>query len=293
MRLTARIALVGTISLLTCPASAQQAQPQDPRASEIVVTGTRDEQVRDFVRILTPPQTRSIPRLIDEFCPVAVGLLAQQNEAVSARLRQVAAAVKVKVAAPDCVPNALVVVTRDKGKFIRALAGQRPESFGPMTPRTIRRLARSEGPAAAWHLIGPTDSSGIPLRWDEVLQAYVNDSSEAGSRIHSTGYLAFDASVVVVETESLAGLTATQLADYAAMRLLAKVHPDRLPAPSPPTILTVLEAPMGSAIPITLTKWDLGLLRGLYTGSSRTLIAGAQRSQIVRQIKEDLEQEER
>jgi len=289
MRLTARIVSIAAISLLSWPASAQQTQPRDPRSSEIVVTGTRDEQVRDFVRILTPPNTRSIPRLIDEFCPVAVGLLPQQNQAVSARLRQVAAAVKVKVAAPDCVPNALVVVTKDKGKFIRALARRRPETIN-LPPHTIRRLASSAGPAAAWHMIGPTDSSGIPLRYDEVLGAYINDTSEAGSRIHSSGYLGFDASVVVVEGGALAGLTATQLADYAAMRLLAKVHPDRLPAPSPPTILTVLEAPMGSEIPITLTKWDLGLLRGLYSGSSRTLIAGAQRSQIVRQIKEDLEQ---
>jgi hypothetical protein len=78
------------------------------------------------------------------------------------------------------------------------------------------------------------------------------------------------------------------LADYAAMRLFARLNPAKLPAPSPPTILSVLEAPMGSEVPITMTEWDVGLLRGLYASSSN-LRASGQRSQISQQVIKELE----
>jgi hypothetical protein len=291
MRFIGRAAMIVTSSLLGLPAAAQQQPPQlDESGSEIVITGerVREEQVRDFVSILTPPRGASIPRFIDQICPVTVGLSQAQNAKVTARLRQVAAAVNLNVGAPGCAPNALLIVTRDKQAFIQALARQRPHSFGTMTALQIRRLARSPGPAAAWQLSGPVDSDGVPLRYDESLGMYVNDTSQAASRIRSTSQEGFDGSAVVVESGALDGLTLTQLADYAAMRLFARLNPAKLPAPAPPTILSVLEAPMGSEVPITMTEWDVGLLRGLYATSSN-LRASGQRSQISQQVIKELE----
>ena len=176
----------------------------------------------------------------------------------------------------------------DKRAFIDTLAEKRPESFGSMSSQQIRRLARARGPAAAWQLSGPVDESGSPLVFDEALGAYRNDTMQAASRIRSAGGVGFDATAVVVEARALEGLTATQLADYAAMRLFAKLDPARLPSPPPRTILAILEAPMGSALPVTLTQWDLGFLRGLYSAPAG-LSASGQRSEIVREVNKQLD----
>jgi hypothetical protein len=261
------------------PAAAQERQPE-AEAPDAVVTGQRDreEQVRDFVKALTPPAgAGSIPRFIEEVCPVAVGLAPAPAERVAARLREVSQAIGLKVAGRNCHPNAFVIVTADKRAFIDTLAEKRPESFGSMSSQQIRRLARARGPAAAWQLSGPVDESGSPLVFDEALGAYRNDTMQAASRIRSAGGVGFDATAVVVEARALEGLTATQLADYAAMRLFAKLDPARLPSPPPRTILAILEAPMGSALPVTLTQWDLGFLRGLYSAPAG-LYASAPRS---------------
>jgi hypothetical protein len=132
---------------------------------------------------------------------------------------------------------------------------------------------------------GPIDRDGRPLHQENGIP--VNRTTDAASRIRSPSAQGFDASALVVERAALPGLTTTQLADYAAMRLLAKLDPARLPANSPPTILKVLEAPMDSEVPITLTQWDLGLLRGLYT-SSLSLNGSGQRSEIVREIAKEV-----
>ena len=288
MRLTARSALASAALLLSSPAFAQE---PPPASSEIVVTGTREreQQVRDFVAALTPaPRTGTIPRFIDEVCPRVVGLVPAQNEAVAERLRTVAVAAGLPVAGNGCAPNMFVIVTRDKRAFIERLASRRPESFAMMTALQIRRLARSPGPAAAWQLEGLVNNHGIPLVFDADLNAFRNQTFEAASRIRTPTRTAFDAAVLVVETASLDGLTPIQLGDYAAMRLFAKVDPERLPASAPPTILNVLTAPMGSPVPITMTNWDLAFLRGLYGVAPDVYVSG-QRSDMARRIGQELD----
>jgi hypothetical protein len=290
MHLMARAAIIATSVLLASPAVGQQQQP-DESASEIVVTGARvrAEQVRDFVSVLGPPGADSIPRFIDQVCPVTVGLTPAQGEAVNARLRRVAEAIGLNVAGPKCAPNAIVIVTGDKRAFIELLARRRRHSFGAMSSSEIRRLARSPGPAAAWQLMGPVDRDGVPLQFDHAAGVYINRTTDPPSRLNSVSPQAFDASAMVIEAGALAVLTPNQLADYAAMRLFARLDPARLPVPAPPTILNILEAPPGSAVPLTLTKWDFGLLRGLYA-SSFALRASGQRSQIARQVTRQLDE---
>jgi hypothetical protein len=67
------------------------------------------------------------------------------------------------------------------------------------------------------------------------------------------------------------------------MRALARTDPGRLPASAPPTILRVLDAAAESEVPLSLTRWDLGFLRGLYA-SRANLNATAQRGEIVRAV---------
>lgn len=239
MRRLFRSAILFAALLPAAPAIAQEAS--DPPSAEIVVTGTREreEQVRAFVQALTPAPGGSIPRFIfDSVCPAVSGLVPAQKEAVTTRLRDVIAAVGVPLGPRGCVPNIFVIATPDKRAFIELLAKRRAYSFGAMTAREIRRLARAPGPTAAWQLEGPVDSSGVPARFDEQLGVFVNRTTEASSRVTTVGRRGFDAAALVVETGALNGLTTVQLADYAAMRLLVKLDPARLPAGAPSTILT-------------------------------------------------------
>jgi hypothetical protein len=282
-------AALGSAALFFCAAAlGQQPAPKEEPSGEIVVTGQRDrdEQVQDFVRALTPAPSGAIARFVDEVCPATVGLAPEANEKVNARIRRIAAAIDLRVAKAGCEPNALIIVTPNKQALIERLVKERPGFFGALSLRQIRSLAKSSGPAAAWQLGGPIDEGGAPLATAQGI--YVNRTIESQSRLKNPIRRGFDASAVVVETAALEGLTATQLADYAMMRLFAELDPARLPAPAPVTILNVLTAPPGTAVPITLTQWDLGLLRGLYA-SSPDLHTTSQRSEIAREVRKELE----
>jgi hypothetical protein len=284
------------------PAAAQDA-PNGADQTEIVVTGEALEQrVREFVGALTrvPPRGQ-LSRFEWEACPMVIGLSESRNAAVVSRMRQVAKAVEMPLGGTGCTPNILVAVKRDKRAFIQALSRNVPALFEGMS-RSERRRILAEPRASAWHVQGPPlDADGRPLMLigiqDPITkvaspgEVYMGSSTRSGSRIDVPSRLHFGSAVVIVEADALDGLTTTQLADYAAMRAFAKTDPAQLPPSPPPTILSVLDVPMGGAVPITLTRWDLGFLRGLY-GSEADLYGAAQRSQIRRHLVSSLSEAE-
>ncbi|HEX8379147.1 MAG TPA: hypothetical protein VF619_01205 [Allosphingosinicella sp.] len=282
--------------------SAPAAEPPRPaRPDEIVVTGNRDaeREVRDFVRALAPGSPLGqLSRFEWEVCPVAVGVPPSQKQALARRIRQVAQAAGIKLAAAGCSPNVLLVVASDKKAFIEALAKRHPDYIGSMPRRAFRRLVSQPGPAAAWQVDGPLlNADGQPIgaarltgsRFDADADAtlYINDTTRTTTRVSAGARPHFTAAVVVVEGKALDGLTTTQLADYAAMRAFAQTDPSRLKPGAPPTILKILDAPMGSEVPLTLTPRDLGFLRGLYS-AKENLFAGSQRGVIRKAIKEQM-----
>lgn len=283
------------------PASAQE-RPERTDGEQIVVTGNRDlkREVRDFVRALTPaPVHGQLSRFEWDVCPTAIGTSPGQKQKLVARMRRVADAAGIPLAREDCSPNILLVVTGDKTEFIEALGRRHPTFLGDMTRREVRRLLREPGPAAAWQVDGPPlNADGQPIGVARMTVAdqqpdadgsfYMNDTSRAASRISAGARGHFKAAVVVVESKALEGLTTTQLADYAAMRAFARMQPSRLPAGGPSTIVRILEAPMGSSVPLTLTPTDFGFLRGLYA-STRNVYAGAQRAEVRQAVQTELQ----
>lgn len=277
-------------ALLASTAVAAQEPAETGETEGIVVTGNRESkrQVREFIGALTDaPVQGQLSRFEFKVCPAAFGLTPVQNQAVVRRMRVVAQGAEMPVASPECTPNVVVVVTDDKASFIEALAEDKPSYFGRMSRGAIRRLAQDPGPAAAWQIEGLLSANGaeIPLDSDE---GVFTENVPALSRIVASAHPHFTAAVVVVERKALTGLTPMQLADYAAMRTFARSDPARLPASAPPTILTVLAAPLGSEVPASLTRWDLGFLRALYA-SSEGRYAVAQRREMRRHLKKELE----
>lgn len=276
------LSLIGAI-LLAGPAVAQPAN----EPPEIIVEGTKEyrDQVRQFVNSLTDaPAGGQISRFDQGVCPAAVGLPEKQNQAVAQRVRQVASAAGIPVAQGGCGPNALVIVVDDKQEFIDGLWKKYPQYFTDGSGRQIRP-GKQAGPVAAWHIEGLLDSNGT-VPGQELLWRYFITNSMDTSRLLPGAIPHLVAGIMVVEREALTGLTTMQLADYAAMRIFARTDPAKLKG-SAPTILNVIDAPMNSAVPITLTEWDLAFLRALYSSNDRQF-ASQQRSDIQARLRGEL-----
>jgi hypothetical protein len=110
-----------------------------------------------------------------------------------------------------------------------------------------------------------------------------NTTIDSPSRLTDLDRPQFDAAVVVVERKALIGLTVTQLADYTAMRSLTGANPAKLGNSAAPTILHVLDVPIGGEAPVTMTEWDFAFLKNFYD-VSRTMHTSAQRSAITRNL---------
>ena len=283
------------LPFLFVTASAQaQEQPKPGRSEEIVVQGNRDldRQVQQFVDALTPaPAGGQIGRFDSKVCPAALGLPDYQNRAIVDRVRSVAVAAGLKVAGSGCQPNALLIVAADKNGFITALYKTRPQLFHDPNGWPRRPVLTSE-PVAAWQVEGTLDADGIPVS-DAVRGGrpvgYKMVVSTDSSRLRPASRPYFMAGVVVVEMKALAGITTTQLADYAAMRLFTRADPEEVKASTVPTILKLLDTPTGGSAPITLTAWDMSFLKGLYSSEARQY-ANRQRSQIQHKMKRDMAQ---
>lgn len=272
-------------------AAAAQEPPPPADDSEILVSGIRDveREIGEFVGALTEAPVRGQLSRFEtrSVCPLAVGVSGAQKEAVQSRMRRVAEAAGIRVGGAGCIANVVVIVTGDKRAFIEALARRYPHYFGEMPDREIRGLARAPGRAAAWQVPGPPlDADGAEM--SDTSDVYLNRTVRPPSRITAGARPHFAAAVVVVERGALAGLTTTQLADYAAMRAFARTDPSRLADSAAPTILKILDAPMGSEVPITMTQWDLGFLRALYAAPDN-LYAPNQRSAIRRRLEDELQ----
>jgi hypothetical protein len=141
-----------------------------------------------------------------------------------------------------------------------------------------------------WHVQGPKiDADGEELVENDDGVA-VNRTTRNPSRITAAARPQFAAAAVVVESKALDGLTTIQLADYAAMRAFARTDPSKLPGAAP-TILKVLETPMGEEVPITLTEWDVAFLKSLYNAQPN-VTAAAQRSSIRKGLQNELKKSE-
>jgi hypothetical protein len=267
---------------------------QSDSSEQIVVTGRRDveAQIRSFVDALAPAAPRGqLTRFEGPACPSAGGSISEQQvEIVVRRIRAVATAVGIPVGAPGCRPNILVAVVPDKAAYIRAVWRRyRFEAFNStLSSREIMRLADDPYPAAAWHFSGYMSETGVNLEFVNRAWTRTNRGARGSLATGLARPTAFGG-VVVVQDSALIGLTATQLADYAAMRIFAVIDPERLHGSTTQSILRVVDAAPEDEVPVTLTRWDLGFLRGLYHGPG-TVFAGEQRVAIRRLISRQLEQ---
>ena len=282
-----QFALAALLSTMASPAVTQPAPPPD---GAIVITGQKDTEktVQDFVRALTPVESHGqLSRFEHEVCPKVFGIAEPQARAVEERIRLVAKTVGVVVGGQHCAPNVLLLVTSDKKAFLKELQRHASNDYG-ISDHQFHVLEEQPGHAAAWQVQGPMmNADGVEITEDS--EGFpVNRTIIPSSRITVPVRPQFDASVVVVERRALVGLTTTQLADYVAVRALTGADPLKLAGSGAPTILRVLDVPIGGEAPVTMTKWDFDLLSGFYD-AKRDLSTAAQRSAIARSMTKDIQ----
>ena len=279
MQRWARVLAGAVAAAMAVPGAAQSGQSAPDQPTIVVEGRDRDQQIDELVDSLPPaPANGHIARFEHNACPAILGVPPAQRALVAARMRAVGAAAGVPMGSATCRPNIVVLVTSDKRQLIAQLARRYPYYLGELSGREVRRLAESPSLSALWHMRGLVDADGREIAPNAGDVAMVQ-TTRAGSRIVDQAHPEYVGSVLVVEARALDGLTTTQLADYAAVRTFTGADPARLPDRSASTILTLLDAPMGSEVPITLTSWDLALLQSLYA-SEVNIRAPSQRGEI-------------
>ena len=286
--------LLLSLSIIGSAIAVQTAAAQDPAdaadGDEIVVEGRKiqKKEVDQFVRALTDtPGYGQISRFEWEVCPKVIGLLQQQNEAISRRISAVALAAGAPVAKAGCRPNIIVLVTRDAPKLLRDLRKKHSSVFRDPIGRPMPVVASKS--AVAWHIEGRLNPDGLPATVaDDGSTKYYMSSNMTASRLTPGTRPHFMTGVLILDLDSLGGLSPTQVADYATMRLLARTDPARLDRTSAPTILNVLDAAPDSQVPLTLTNWDFSYLKALY-GTAENRFANHQRGEMQRLMRKDLQ----
>lgn len=298
--LFAAIALIGvTFASWARAKSMGQSARVDHSNDPIVVEGVRDraEQIKAFVGAMTKAPTRGqLARFTTDVCPAVVGLSKHQNQVVLDRMRQLIRAGDVPLARPKCNPNALLIITDSKQRTLHELWRSAWDMFPPKwSDKDLRDAADGPSPVAAWQLEVVTGSDGRDLGGSgfggDPAAFAVQRTTQASSRIHPPTARRFRGTVVIVEDRALDGLSTTQLADYATMRLLVNNDPAKFRELGGQTILNVIDAPMGVSVPVTATRWDLNFLTSFYKATRDTYVE-SQRTEIRRRMEKILDSEQ-
>lgn len=263
------------------------------RSDEIVVTGQRDreEAVHEFIDAVTVETNGQLATFRTKVCPATFGLPADYARIIVARIREVAGTAGVPLAEPECKPNLVVVVADDGRDFFDAFRADRPALFGGVELSEIKDVREGEGPVRAWQLVQLRGSDGRPARWVRFQigtswtpPVQVLDGVHP-SRIQQSTRRDLSISFVAFDLAAIHGLTLTQIADYAAMRTLARTEAAEAGAPS---ILALFKDGADGAD--RLTEWDAAYLKSLYA-TNNTVAASQQQSNMARSIGRQLDDE--
>jgi hypothetical protein len=266
-----------------------QASASQP-SSEIVVEGVRQQRqrVRNFIKALSDvPSFGQIGKFHAPVCPAVMGLPEAQNRMVAERMKRVAEAAGIRTGDARCAPNVFLIASVDKGAAIGALYKSYPAYFSGLAGKDVRELAASKKASVAWQVRGLLSADGTELKKAQMGGPYINEGTNSGSRIRAGTMPQFVASMVMVERSALAGLSVTQVGDFAAMRAFADTDPHRAAASGAPTILTILDKAGDQMVPLTLTHWDLGYLKSLYA-TSNAYYASYQRGDMEHELVKEL-----
>lgn len=282
----------------TAPQSAPQTPPPaaEPAVLEDVLIDGRplEARVRSFVdEVSAPPQRRGLARWWDRVCFGVVNLEPTQAQALIDRLSAVADDYGVRLDAPGCRPNAVVIFADDG----RVMADSLVEAQRPLFHLGVGGLDRgkaqleafrqSDAPVRWWHVslpvIGSTGQRAIRLPGDDA-PIYVPAEGLVNHGRPITDVL--NKVIVIVDAGKVEGVGGEPLAEYLAMVSLAQVDPEGDVA-GYDTILNLFAA---SGAPAGLTVWDRSYLEGLYQARPDRIDPSRQAAAVTRILRQDAEE---
>jgi len=246
---------------------------------DIIVNGQRpadDKVVQAYVNTITEPSKRQVARFHDAVCPRAIGLTPSGARMVENRIRETARGVGAEVANGNCTPNLMLIVAESGSKLVESLREQRPEWLYGVTGGQLRAMISDRSPVRAWSVTSVHNANGLDLIGDRgppTLRVMDASVMNLPTRIE------IDGSMIVIDNATAASANLAQLADYAAMRGLARTRPSA--GGSVNTILRLFSD--GGRAPAEMTSADIAYLQSLYR-SPGTSSEAIERARIAREL---------
>ena len=264
-----------------------------PTVSGVTVTapGKPDpliDTTTQFVRQHLPENVFSdqYPRFRDEICVRVLGLPADFDAFVAARVIAIANEVHAPVAkTADCTPNVNVIFTATPQALVDDIYRRRDLLLGFRFHSQVRRVTTFERPIQSWYLTRTRDDHGASFL--EVENALVpwaeRPAGRAGSRLSIGVSAEVVHTLILADASKVADAKIGPIADYIAVLALARwQHLERC-NPQISTVLNLMaDGCEAEDRPEAATPADLALLTGLYAvdprengSQQRASIAGA------------------
>jgi len=277
-----KLPLLAAMLLISAPGAAQQG------SNDIIVTARPKppiEVVRKRLRAITRRTGEQIARFNEPVCAGVIGLPQPYAARVVTRMMTVAKNAGAALAGPRCRPNLTLVIVDDGRLLLTELKRQKPALFNALPAREVERALTEPGPARVITLTQLLSRDGRAQSLD-----YTNGNTgmaggapvlqvESASIVNMATRQDITGSLVLIDTAAALGKGLDQLADYAALRALAKTnvsaHEDD------DTILSLFSG-QGTP-PRGLTAFDAAFLKALYHGPA-TMKYGTKISSMAREI---------
>ncbi|MEH6828622.1 hypothetical protein [Parasphingorhabdus sp.] len=312
--------MIFTVSVVVTmdPAKAtQEAQQSASQEDEIVVTGQK-KRMAEFQNLIINHfrvsgggrNNGQYARFAQPVCPSVAGLAERQSKAIEDRIRAIAEMAEIEVAKEDCRPNIFVAVVEDGGSEIKLLRSKKNRLFGSLTDRERDKIEQSGGPVYSWkatQTLG-SDSRHSANAGSLTFMADANGSgggaalggaavngqvTQVKSKISRSTVEGIGYSYLLIDSKALQGVSAAQLADYAAMVSLIDIQVGSdIEVPDGSILSLFSETEDKSLRPTSLSGGDLLLLRGLYKVPANVK-ASLQRSAMIHTMSEGLKNPER
>jgi hypothetical protein len=236
------------------------------KPEEIIVStraAKKAQTVRRFIERVSPSISRDQPpaQFTDPICVGSSGLPPAAGQAIVDRVSEIALSVGLRVGAPGCAPNILVLFVVDGRAEVRKLSRRGSSGLNGQSLADIDRILDEPGPARAWTQVETRSRDG------DVPSQAANDAAvltvATSSRLSSPVRRDISRATILIDRDAVAGRDLRQVADYAAMRALTGARPSA--GRDADSILAAF-APNGKGQTPRLTEFDQRYLEGLYAG---------------------------
>jgi hypothetical protein len=282
-----RALISGMIATAVLGPAAAQTSP----APDIIVTGNKEADRRAaevYVSSIAVRSESQLARFHQPVCPLVIGMPKPYSTMVEKRTAADAVAAGIDVAKNvRCDANLIIVIADDGAALVKDIRVHYPGWLAGLSPRDIDTLT-VPGPARAWSVTSLRNEDGQGLGNQSDTPTGDGLAGKPVLRVMTASILReptrqdMEASFVVIDKAATMGRTLRQIADYAAMRGLARTRPPAAGGKGLATILTIFDSSVPSH-PSELTNADAAYLRALYRGNG-TAAAVTEKNGIARRI---------